>query len=190
MAMVYRGNKRYYYRSVRVGNRFKKIYLGKQEQADAAQAAHKKEREDIAAERADARYDQLILRAAETLLKEEARREGWHYSRGTWHRMANKTVRRQPKEIRRAIRAVRLAEAEAVRAKIQAIVDEIAADIQARRNVFHTNEKTQSLVQNQKNQTTQTGKPGTSNRVSPSVRRYNPIIGSGEATLLTGWRSD
>jgi hypothetical protein len=34
MAMVYRGNKRYYYRSVREGNRVRRIYLGKKELAD------------------------------------------------------------------------------------------------------------------------------------------------------------
>lgn len=129
MAMVHRGNKRYYYRSVRVGNRVTRLYQGKQEQADLAEAQHKKEREERAAEKAEARYNKLLLKAAIALYIDEQRRQGWRNSGGEMRRMSRKIVRRQPKPIRLAIRAHRIANAKAVQAKVQAFLDQIEAEL-------------------------------------------------------------
>lgn len=116
MAMVHRGNKRYFYRSVRVNGRVTKVYGGEGEAADRAFEAHKKEQEarkarraEWEAENAHFRYCQALIKGAIIVARHLNLLEGWHFSAGEYRRMSKRLVRRQPKEIRRAIRTHRSA---------------------------------------------------------------------------------
>jgi len=111
MAMVYRGNKRYYYRSVREGNRVRRIYLGKQELADEAERLHQLDREARRIAREHLRtlmaQDDEILRALREKLKEAETgmlKLGYRYIAGAYRKMTKRTIKKQPLEIRRALR--------------------------------------------------------------------------------------
>lgn len=128
MAMVHRGNKRYYYRSIRVNGRVTRLYCGKGEAADQAEENHKKEqaiRTEIREERQEARYHQTLIKAAIALVKHESRCQGMHWSGGEWRVMSKKVIRRQPKPIRRAIRAHNRALIAEADAKVQRFMDEL-----------------------------------------------------------------
>lgn len=153
--MVHRGNKRYFYRSVRVGNRVTKVYLGKQEQADAAQAEHKREQEERAtrcaqrkAEQAAHDYCQLLIKGAILVHRHQLRLEGWHFTGGEFRVMSKKVVRRQPKDVRRAIRAHRLALIAQANAKAQLFIDQLNQECETPENVFYKNEEPKNQVQN------------------------------------------
>jgi hypothetical protein len=111
MAMVYRGNKRYYYRSVREGNRVRRIYLGKQELADEAERLHQLDREGRRIAREHMRslmaQDDEILKALRAKLKEAETgmlKLGYRYISGAYRKMTKRTIKQQPPEIRRALR--------------------------------------------------------------------------------------
>jgi hypothetical protein len=100
MAWERRGGRAYYYRSVRVGERVKKEYLGAGEVAEALAQADETIRRVRELERARGRAEaerledlaDPVLRldeAAEVLLRAELVAAGFHRHKGVWRRGRN-----------------------------------------------------------------------------------------------------
>src|SRR5262245_43776817 len=98
MAWVTRGNRRYYYQSIRVGRRITKVYLGSGPEADQAAAAVEQRRAEHAAQAETLHREQQahadaaaplteLCHLSDLLMRATLISQGYHqHSRGEWSR--------------------------------------------------------------------------------------------------------